>query len=171
MDEAVAGLPQPVPPNPGVHSFLPVSDHKPVHPAARISDERAAFMLKRLFCPYFVIILSVLAAGPAVLSVPAAADTGPWFMERPSQSDLNLTNINGSLPNGSLPAVVTPAATPITLLHLELNQTSLPGERYMAFGPSVIDIAVPPAILVLLGIVAGGGAAAWYLLGKEGRNG
>jgi hypothetical protein len=128
-------------------------------------------MRKRLFCPYFMIILTILAAGPAVPCVAAAADNGPWFMERPSQSDLNLTNINGSLTNGSLPAVVTPAATPITLLHLELNQTSLPGERYMAFGPSVIDIAVPPALLVILGIVAGGGAVAWYLLGRVGRNG
>lgn len=128
-------------------------------------------MLQKMFCPYFMIILSVLAAGPAVLSIPATADTGPWFMESPSQSVLNLTNINGSFANGMLPAVVPPAPTPITILHLELNQTSLPGARYMAFGPSVIEIAVPPVILFIFGIVAGGAAVAWYLLRREGRNG
>ena len=39
---------------------------------------------------------------------------------------------------------------PVTLFRAELNETSLPGPRYMAFGPSVISLSIDPLLLVIL---------------------
>jgi hypothetical protein len=113
--------------------------------------------------------LSVLVAGLLVLSIPAAAVTGPQYLGMPPYETPNLTPINMSPPNGTHPFTFTPTLKPITLLHLELNETTPTGVRYMAFEPKVIDISVSPVFLAILagliGIAAGGG----YMFRKRGN--
>jgi len=48
----------------------------------------------------------------------------------------------------------------ITLFRFELNQTTFPGPRSMAFGPRSIQLTASPATLIVLGtgIFVGGGA-------------
>ena len=114
--------------------------------------------------------LLLLVAGLLALSIPVAAGVDPRYMEIPVVQALNTTAINSALPNGSLPFILTPTMAPITLLHLELNETSPAGVRYMAFGPKVIEIAVSPVLLIILVGMAGAAAGAWYCLGRR-RNG
>ena len=115
-------------------------------------------------------LASLVVAGLIIPSITLAANVSPQRMDDFLETTLNLTAINSSLPNGTLPATFTPAPTPITLLHLVLNQTSLPGEWYMAFGPSVFDISISPILLVLFvgGIGVAGGA--WYFFGRRRRD-
>ncbi|HUK92614.1 MAG TPA: hypothetical protein VLU98_01110 [Methanomicrobiales archaeon] len=114
--------------------------------------------------------LSLALAGLAIPSIALAAGPSPpsadEFLGRP----INISGINGALPNGTLPARFTPVPTPITLVHLVLNQTSLPGERYMSFGPSVFDISIDPVLLTLLvgGIVVAAGAR--YVFRRDRRD-
>jgi hypothetical protein len=113
----------------------------------------------------------LLVGGLLALSIPVAADVAPQYMKIPAYQTLNLTAINSSLPNGSLPFTFTPTLTPITLLHLELNETTPSGVRYMmAFSPIVIDISVSPVLLVLLAGLVGVAEGAWFFFGR-GRNG
>ena len=55
----------------------------------------------------------------------------------------------------------------ITLFRFELNQTTFPGPRSMAFGPRSIQLTASPATLIVLvaGIFVGGGAL--YILYKR----
>ena len=100
----------------------------------------------------------------SAIPIPAAVTGSPSPPGIPADQTLNLTAINGSLPVSP-----NPTLAPVTLLHLEMNQTSLPGERYMAFGPGVIELPASPVFLALPGLIAGGAAAAWFL--ARGRNG
>ncbi|HTY52749.1 MAG TPA: hypothetical protein VMB35_06100 [Methanomicrobiales archaeon] len=123
-----------------------------------------------VFAAAIVLVIIASAVAPAM----AGGEAGPWFGPGTMGQGLNLTAINGSVQGGSPPARVAPVPAPVTLLHLELNETSLPGPRYMAFGPSMIDISVPPALfglLLLSGLLAVEAVAARYLLGREGKNG
>jgi len=80
-------------------------------------------------------------------------------------------------PAGTMPANDTPLSTvavhgtsaplssfekqgEITLFRFELNQTTFPGPRSMAFGPRSIQLTASPATLIVLGtgIFVGGGA-------------
>jgi len=114
--------------------------------------------------------LLLLLAGLLALPIPVAAGVNSQYMEIPAVQTLNTTAINSALPNGTLPYTFTPTLAPVTLLHLELNETSPAGVRYMAFGPKVIEIAVSPILLVILVGMAGAAAGAWYFLGRR-RNG
>ena len=114
--------------------------------------------------------LLLLVGGLLALSIPVAADVAPQYMKIPAYQTINLTAINSSLPNGSLPFSFTPTLTPITLLHLELNETTPSGVRYMAFSPKWIDISVSPVLLVLLVGLVGVAEGAWFFFGRR-RNG
>jgi hypothetical protein len=102
------------------------------------------------------------------LPIPAAAGTGPQYMEIPVYQAPNLTVANSSIPNSSHLFPLPPTLRPITLLHLELNETTPSGVRYMAFGPKVIDVSVSPILLVVLAGLAGMAIGAWYLLRRRG---
>ena len=107
-------------------------------------------------------VITGLAIPSIALAAGATLPAADEFLGKP----INVTEINGALPNGTLPATFTPAPTPITLVHLVLNQTSLPGERYMAFGPSVLDISIDPVLLTLIVGGIGVAAGAWYVFGR-----
>ena len=57
--------------------------------------------------------------------------------------------------------------TPVTIYHFELEETSLPGPREMAYGPRLIALAMDPRLIAVL--VAGCAiiAGAWYLLPRR----
>jgi hypothetical protein len=112
--------------------------------------------------------LSMLVIGFLALSIPAAG-AGPQYMEIPAYQAPNLTAVNGSLLNSSHLLPLPPTLRPITLLHLELNETTPSGVRYMAFGPKVIDISVSPILLVILAGFAVAAVGAWLMLGRRGK--
>ena len=114
-------------------------------------------------------LILLLLGGLLALSIPVAADIAPQYMKIPNQT-FNLTAINSTLPNGSLPYTFTPTLTPITLLHLELNETTPSGVRYMVGSPKVIDISVSPILLVLLVGLVGVAEGVWFFFGRR-RNG
>jgi hypothetical protein len=53
---------------------------------------------------------------------------------------------------------------PVTLFRAEWNETSLPGPRYMAFGPSVIAVTIDPLILVVILATVALCGVAWYIV-------
>ncbi|MDD5143037.1 hypothetical protein [Methanoregula sp.] len=61
--------------------------------------------------------------------------------------DTNFTN--QSFDGGAEVARFTVTPTPIDLFRAELDVETLPGPRYMAFGPSVIGISVDPRFLAV----------------------
>ena len=127
--------------------------------------------MKEFYRRYVVAALaSLVVTCLAIPSVALAGGASPPAADEFLGKPINVSGINSALPNGTLPVTFTPAQTPITLVHLVLNQTSLPGERYMAFGPSVIDISIDPVLLTLLvgGIVAAAGA--WYVFGRDRKD-
>jgi hypothetical protein len=59
---------------------------------------------------------------------------------------------------------------PVTLIRVEVSETSLPGPRYMAFGPSSIGISVNPVILSILAVLVFPGIGAWCIWKYGGKD-
>jgi len=55
----------------------------------------------------------------------------------------------------------------ITIFRFELNQTTFPGPRSMAFGPRYIQLTASPATMIVLGTGVFVGGAALYILYKR----
>lgn len=108
------------------------------------------------------IALLVFLSGIAIImpAIPAAGiDHNPWYQagsNNPEIGPINPTEINGT----ALESYRNPPG-PVTLFHAEVRETSLPGPRYMAFGPSFVDITINPmvfgalVVLISLGIARG----------------
>jgi hypothetical protein len=101
---------------------------------------------------------------------------------------ISAADIQGSDPAMTMPVNDTPLSTvaahgtgaplssfgnqeEITLYRFELNQTTFPGPRSMAFGPRSIQLTTSPATLIVLvtGVFVGG--AALYILYKRKKAG
>jgi hypothetical protein len=109
--------------------------------------------------------LLLLASCIIALSGPAmASDIQQYGWVPPKTPDL--TGYNATLLNAT-PAVPQPTLAPVTLLHLELNETTPSGVRYMAFGPKVIEVALSPVLLGLIVVLIAGAGGAWYILGRR----
>lgn len=109
-----------------------------------------------------VLLLTVL-----VQPVPAAGP--PQDVPYHTVAIPEITGGPGAALNGTAlePFQATPA--PISIIHIEVSETTLPGPRYMAFGPSAIDLSIPPAFIVVLVILGLGCIGAWGLvLCREG---
>ncbi|PKG33678.1 MAG: hypothetical protein CW742_01755 [Methanoregula sp.] len=88
----------------------------------------------------------------SVIPVSAAPASGyPNMMITPG-IDPNTTNL--SLANVENLPEITVTPTPIDIFHAELDAETLPGPRYMAFGPSVIGISIDPRLLAVCFAVA-----------------
>ena len=113
-----------------------------------------------------LLIASIVAAGifvPAVHAVDPGDDL--WIRNLVTVPDLNVTN--GSFLNSSVPVKFQNTPEPITIFRFELNQTSLPGPRYMVFGPSTIGLSLDPVLLEGLIAVVVTAVACWYVFLKK----
>jgi hypothetical protein len=72
-----------------------------------------------------------------------------------------IPSINSSSINETTLAPYHATPEPVTIFKTGVSDTSLPGPRSMAFGPSVIGISVSPVILSTLIVLAFLGIAAW----------
>jgi len=110
------------------------------HPAAR------AFLFFLLVCSGAV--TAVAAAGPGNISMAIVPEP-----------DINVTNY--SFADTALTGDIAMTPTQVTIFKAELPAETLPGPRYMAFGPSTIGLSIDPRLLaagfalVIAGIVAG----------------
>lgn len=81
--------------------------------------------------------------------IPASAGLAP---KNPSMMitpgiDPNTTNLSLTRMEDLPEFTVTP--TPLNLFHAELDAETLPGPRYMGFGPSIIGISIDPRLLAV----------------------
>lgn len=82
--------------------------------------------------------------------------------------DLNVTNLS-SIREDNVP-VFTVTPTPIDLFRAELDQETLPGPRYMAFGPSAIGISIDPRVLAVCFAVALIVLVIWFVSFRNRNN-
>jgi len=77
---------------------------------------------------------------------------------------VNFSSLNQSHPTSYHNSIFQP----ITIYRAELNDTTLPGPRYMAFGPSVISVSINPLLLgILILIIALSGAVIYIIRRKK----
>ncbi|MCK9632482.1 MAG: hypothetical protein M0R30_12695 [Methanoregula sp.] len=117
-----------------------------IHPA------RNAFLLLLLVCSVAVTI--VAAAGPGNMSIAIAPEP-----------DLNVTNYSFSDTELTEDIVITP--TPVTIIRAELTAETLPGPRYMAFGPSTIDLSIDPRLLAVCFAIVIAGIVVWFVIRRK----
>jgi hypothetical protein len=117
-----------------------------------------------------LVIASVMATGIFTPAINAADTRGYVFNNGSLYPSLNYTRHNGTLPNASFQRESETAPAPVTIYNFELGQTSLPGPRYMAYGPSTIALAFDPlniAFLIAIGAIITG---VWYLYPRNGKD-
>jgi hypothetical protein len=115
----------------------------------RTHTARGVFLLLLLACSF--VVTAVTAAGPDnVMRIKAP---GP---------DLNITNHSFTNAEMTRDYAVTP--TPITIFRAEVTAETLPGPRYMAFGPSVISLSIGPRLLAVCFAVVLVGLVVWFMV-------
>ena len=115
----------------------------------------------------FLIIASLVAATFFVPAIPAADDHRQPIESSSLYTTLNYSMQNGTLPNASFQREHGTAPAPITIYRFELDQTSLPGPRYMAYGPSVFSFEVDPRLLAVVIAICVIFAGVWYLIPRN----
>ena len=91
----------------------------------------------------FVLVLILLS----LVVIPTSASPVPGNNMITQGIAPDITNLSSVREGGAGEFTVTP--TPIDLLRVELDQETLPGPRYMAFGPSAIGISIDPRVLAV----------------------
>ena len=76
---------------------------------------------------------------------------------------IGLNTNNLSLTRGEDIPEFTVTPTPLDLFHAELDVETLPGPRYMGFGPSVIGISIDPRLLAVCFAVALIALVIWFV--------
>jgi hypothetical protein len=117
-----------------------------------------------------LVIASVVATGIFAPTINAADNRGYVFNNGSLYPSLNYTLHNGTLPNASIQQEHGTPPAPVTIYRFELNQTSLPGPRYMAYGPSTIGLAFDPLIIALLIAISAIITGVWYLYPRDGKD-
>jgi hypothetical protein len=112
-------------------------------------------------------LITVSLAVIGILGITAVrADTGGLIPMTPVPEIL--TNSSPNLEN--LPADIRAGPTPVTIYVAELNQSELPGPRYMAFGPSSIGFSIDPRLLAILFAAVFVSLTVWFVvLRKKGH--
>jgi len=87
--------------------------------------------------------------------------------------DQGFTPVNHTAINESALRQYREPPQPVTVFHVEVSETSLPGPRYMAFGPSIIDISLDPVFFSILAILVSLAGTVWCItiIGRWGRKG
>lgn len=114
------------------------------------------------------VFLLALAAC-AVFAPAAAAAPGNASMAVTPGPELNVTWDPAHPPE--FPAQYAPSPTPVTIFRAELNNSTLPGPRYMGFGPSIIGISADPRLLAVCFAVVLVALVAWFIgYRRRGKN-
>jgi hypothetical protein len=61
--------------------------------------------------------------------------------------------------------------TPVTVCLAELNQSELPGPRYMAFGPGVIGFSIDPRLLAIIFAAVFASVTVWSVVLQNKNHG
>lgn len=109
-----------------------------------------------------VILVILLSFTVMVLALPAAGqdpDHERFMVNTPPVIAVNQTAVNES----ALDPYRKPPE-PVTVFRAEVSETSLPGPRYMAYGPSVIGLSLSPEIFSALVAILSGLIAGWCIV-------
>ncbi len=117
----------------------------------------------------FLIIASLMATALFVPTIHAADDYRQPIDSHSLYPSLNYSLHNKTLPDASFQREHGVAPAPITIYRFELDQMSLPGPGYMAYGPSVISFEVDPRHLAVLIAICAIFAGVWYLFPCNGE--
>lgn len=113
------------------------------------------------------VLLLILIVAPSVMATGAVVTgaTGGGV-----NASVFITNNETGVPDSRIsPYTETPE--PVTLFKIELDEEQLPGPRYMAFGPSVIQFSVNPLFLLAVIIIIAVVLVAWFRVKRwNGRN-
>jgi flagellar basal body-associated protein FliL len=109
-----------------------------------------------------LITISIMAALLLVPAIHAEPQNQYGYMGNGLTDALNKDNFTGW--NASHQVEYHATLQPVTLFRAELNETSLPGPRYMAFGPSVISLSIDPIFLVILITLVVLSIVVWYVI-------
>lgn len=158
------------PPLPPIHSspgltvlfrFFRLSDHKPVLCGSTTLTRcmmTAAFPRgPRRFSSVLVLLLLCSSIVPMCAG---SAPGNPSTVITPGIG-LNTTNLSLTRVEDIPEFTVTP--TPLDLFYAELDAETLPGPRYMGFGPSVIGISIDPRLLAACFAVALIALVIWFV--------
>jgi hypothetical protein len=106
------------------------------------------------------IFLIILLAG--LSGVPAAGAAGQDLINRTITPELNVSNysFNGT----GIPGEFAAGPTPVTIFRAEINESTLPGPRYMAFGPSVIGLFIDPGMLAVIFAIVLVCLVTWFVI-------
>jgi hypothetical protein len=108
----------------------------------------------------FLITLSLIVPLISAINIqePVPAGTMP----------ANDTSLSAVAPHGpGVPLSSFKKQEEITLFRFELNQTTFPGPRSMAFGPRSIQLTASPALLIILGILVVAGGAVLFVMFRQ----
>jgi hypothetical protein len=117
----------------------------------------------------FLIIASLVATALLVPAIPATDDHRHPLDNHSLYLSLNNSLQNKTLPDASFQREHRTAPSSITVYRFELDQASLPGPRYMAYGPNVISLEVDSRLLAVLITICAIFAGVWYLLQRKGE--
>lgn len=121
-------------------------------------------------CTALLIIASLVATALFIPAIPATDEHRPPIESSRLSTSLNYSLDNGTLPNSSFQREHGTAPAPIAIYRFELDQTSLPGPRYMGYGPSVISLEVDPRLLAVVIAICAIFAGVWYLIPRNGED-
>lgn len=120
-----------------------------------------ALHLRHTYTTGSIVLLLLLTLSFLILPV-SSRENVSVFTPAP---DLNITNITAGPDGHSGDFVAGP--TPVSILHIELNQSTLPGPRDMGYGPSVIDLSIAPQILAVIFTIILIGLGIWIVLKRR----
>ena len=118
-----------------------------------------------------VSLILLLACSSAIVTAAAAAPDNTMLV-RMHGMDFNVTSHPFTDAGMMQDSAVT--RTPVTLFRAELNQTELPGPRYMAFDPGVIAVSIDPRLLAVIFAATLAVLVIWLLVVRKksgGENG
>ena len=127
-------------------------------------------MSGRGFGAAILVIASVVATGVFTPAIDAADNRGYVFNNGSLYPSLNYSGNNGLLQTASIQQEHGTTPVPVTIYRFELDQTSLPGPRYMAYGPSTIALAFDPLIIALLIVIGAIITGVWYLYPRNEKD-
>jgi hypothetical protein len=104
----------------------------------------AAFRCIRKTFTSVILLLLICPCSVSALAGSGYGNQSPIAMQG---LDVNITN--QSFSGGERLPEFAEGPTPVEIFRAELNQETLPGPRYMAFGPSVIGISIDPRVLAV----------------------